>query len=320
MHFQGLNLNLLVSLDALLSEKSVTRAAERLNVTQPAMSTALRKLRVHLEDPLLERVGQHLDLTPRAREIAGSVKDLLQQINALLNSQPQFDPTTAKRTFRVAMSGYMAELLGAPLIDFLLAQAPGICVQFADLATDSLRRVEEGEFDFCITVVERELGDTSLSAGNLSEQLLFSDQYVLVAAQRNAAVTGRLTYAEFCAMPYVELRFGGGYKSIPDLVLDRQQVRPRTQAWMTTSQNVLSAVSATAAVAIVPSRLFELHRTNLQLKSIKPPLPLPNINQKLFCHVRSEGDPGHRWFGQTLRSVAEKSFCLDEHAIRASAS
>src|SRR3546814_10847397 len=100
MHFRGLKLNLLVSLDALLTEKSVSRAAEKLHITQPAMGASLQRLRQYLSDPLLHQVGRKFELTPRALAMSMSVKELLLQIDALLNADQSFDPLTAKRTFR----------------------------------------------------------------------------------------------------------------------------------------------------------------------------------------------------------------------------
>src|SRR3546814_20085120 len=94
MHFRGLNLNLLVSLDALLTEKSVSRAAEKLHITQPALSASLQRLRQYLSDPLLHQVGRKFELTPRALAMSMSVKELLLQIDALLNADQSFDPLT----------------------------------------------------------------------------------------------------------------------------------------------------------------------------------------------------------------------------------
>src|SRR3546814_619549 len=139
MHFRGLNLNLLVSLDALLTEKSVSRAAEKLHITQPAMSASLQRLRQYLSDPLLHQVGRKFELTPRALAMSMSVKEPLLQIDALLNADQSFDPLTAKRTFRLAMSANMTELLGVPLIKRLISHGSTISLQIVDLAADSLR-------------------------------------------------------------------------------------------------------------------------------------------------------------------------------------
>ncbi len=307
MHFQGLNLNLLVSLDALLTEKSVTRAAERVHVTQPAMSAALNQLRQHLGDPLLQQVGRQLELTPRARILAEPVKDLLVRITTVLTAEPVFAPATARRTFRIAMSGAMVELVGVQLIRHLMTEAPFISVHIVDLAADSLRDVEEGRLDFCVTMSERALSTASDLANTLSSEHLYSDEFVIVAAAGNAAVFDGMTYDEFCGMPYVELRLSGELKSIPNLVLDRESKRPPTVAWMPSPYNVLAALSGSSSVAVLPSRLFELHRTKMQLKRVAPPFALPPVRQQCFWHPRNDIDDGHRWFRETVRRVAERS-------------
>lgn len=314
MHFQGLNLNLLVSLDALLSEKSVTRAAVRLHVTQPAMSAALQQLRQYLSDPLLEKVGRQFELTPRGKELSLSVKELLLRINTVLHSGQTFDPGTASRTFKVAMSAHMADLLGVPIIRQLIQVAPNINFQIIDLAIDSFRRVEEGELDFCITVGERVESNPPNRPEILLSRHLFSDEFVLVAALDNDAVTADITYEQFCEFPYIEVRFSGNFMSLPDIELERQPRRPRVQAWMTTSQNVLAAVSATQAVAIVPSRLFRLHREYLKLKSVAPPLKLAPIHQMCFWHARNAIDVGHQWFADLLEETARSAWPAEADA------
>jgi LysR family nod box-dependent transcriptional activator len=305
VHLKGLNLNLLVALDTLLREKSVTRAAERLNITQPAVSAALRRLREYLDDPLLERIGDHVELTPRAKDLAISVREILLRIEAVFNTAPNFDPTEDQRTFRVAMSAHMAELVGVPLVRYLISNAPGISFQIVDLAVDSLRRVEESELDLCLTVSERVLENPIEGAGTLHSEHLFFDSFIVIASQDNEALRDTITYEEFCAQPYVELLFSGNFRSLPDIFLSRQNRRPPVHAWMPTSQNVLAAVSATTAVAIVPSRLFELHKKDLRLRRIELPLVLPRIEQKCFWHKRNDIDDGHRWFRETLKMIAK---------------
>ena len=307
MHLKGLNLNLLVALDALLREKSVTRAADRLNITQPAVSASLQQLRQYLDDPLLERVGRQVELTPRAKDLAVSVREILLRIEAVLKTAPNFDPTEDKRTFRIAMSAHMAELIGVPLVRYLISNAPGISIQIVDLAVDSLRRVEEGELDLCLTVSERALGNPIQDAGNLQSEHLFFDSFTIVASRDNAVLKDTITYEEFCEQPYIELLFSGNFRSLPDIFLSRQPRRPTVHAWMPTSQNVLTAVSSTSAIAIVPARLFELHKNDLRLRRIEPPLTLPKIEQKCFWHKRNDIDEGHRWFRETVKTIAEST-------------
>jgi len=159
MHFKDLDLNLLVALDALMSEKSVTRAAERVFVSQPAMSASLQKLRQHLADPLLIRSGRTWELTPRAKHLAASVKDLLFRVHDLVDNEPTFDPVTDKRTYRIAMTGYCVEVFGVSLMRHLNRVAPNVSCQIDELSADVLSRVYEGQLDFCITLSERAILD-----------------------------------------------------------------------------------------------------------------------------------------------------------------
>lgn len=116
MHLQRLDLNLLIALDALLTERNVTRAAERIYISQPGMSAALQKLRQHFSDPLLERIGRNMELTARGRALADPVKTILTQIRELNDQCKSFDPSQAQRVFRISATTYVSELLAVPLI------------------------------------------------------------------------------------------------------------------------------------------------------------------------------------------------------------
>jgi LysR family nod box-dependent transcriptional activator len=282
MHFKGLDLNLLVALDALLSERNVTRAAERIHLSQPGMSAALQKLRWHFSDQLLERVGRRLDLTPRARDLVEPVRDILFRVGHLIDHEPDFDPRTAKRVFRLAMSNVGSEVLAAPLAEKLLEIAPGISCQFDDLNSNALTRLNDGQYDICVTIAERTLLDPTYVEDALAEEFLFNDYFVLVAAAGNAALTDDISYADFCKLPYVEIRFGG------DLVSAIEQ----------------TLVSRTRLVAAVPWRIFNLYRTSLKLRFAPLPFKAQDLDETAVWHIRHQDDPGHRFFRQVLKEVA----------------
>lgn len=308
MHFQGVDLNLLVALDALLSEKNVTRAAERIHISQPGMSAALHKLRRHFSDQLLERVGRRLELTPRAKELAGPIKELLFQIRVILDTELSFDPLLVKRTFRIAMSSYCTEVLGESLIRYLIQNGPNISCQIDELTTDTLTRVSDGQLDFCITIPERTIIDPDYVAGSLSEKQLFSDRFVLVAAADNPAVKDKLTYNEFCKLSYIEVRFASHILSVVERVLRIQQRRPVTRAWVPAFSEALSIVANTNAITIVPSRLYQLRKRSLALKCAELPFNIEPLEETCVWHPRNEMDPGHRWFREALEEVANKLF------------
>jgi LysR family transcriptional regulator, nod-box dependent transcriptional activator len=143
MSLRQFDLNLLVALDALLTERNVTRAGERLFLSQPAMSGILARLRHAFEDELLVRVGRNLELTARAAELAGPVHECVQQIEDLLNLERPFVPETASWAFRIAASDYVVFLTLGPLLQALVARAPNVSVRFLALdpgAPDRLSR------------------------------------------------------------------------------------------------------------------------------------------------------------------------------------
>ncbi|EQD39029.1 LysR family transcriptional regulator, partial [mine drainage metagenome] len=147
LELRRFDLNLLISLDALLHEKNISRAAERLYVSQPAMSAALHKLREYLNDPLLVRVGRTLELTPRGQSLVEPVRETLLQIQATLGAQPLFDPTTARREFTVIVSEEALPDLLPALIKRLALEAPGISCRVQLISENILTRLEYGEAD-----------------------------------------------------------------------------------------------------------------------------------------------------------------------------
>lgn len=304
MHFKGLDLNLLVALDALLSERNVTRAAERIHLSQPGMSAALQKLRWHFSDQILERVGRRLDLTPRARGLVEPLRDILFRVGHLIEQGPPFDPRTVKRVFRIAMSNVASEVLAAPLIERLLETAPGMSCQFDDLDSSALVRLNDGQYDICVTIAERTLLDPTFVEDVLAEEFLFSDHFVLVAAASNDALTETISYADFCRLPYAEVRFGGDLVSAMEHTLRRQKQRPTTAAWVPGYLEATSLVSRTSLVAAVPLRIFKMYSAKLKLRSAALPFRAHDLDETAVWHVRNQDDPAHRFFRQSLKDVA----------------
>jgi len=304
MHFNRLDLNLLVALDALLSEQNVTRAAERLHVSQPAMSGALQRLRAYLEDPLLQAApGHRLELTPRARRLAGPVKELLLRIQATLCSEPEFDPATADRYFQLAMSSYCIELLGVPLMASLCAQAPGVRCRFHELAAESLEHVANGTLDFCITLANRSFLDPASKFDNLRALEIFTDRFVLVAAAGNSAVARNLSFERLRAMPSVEVRLFGDMRSVADRVLHRYDAPANSVAVVSSYYLAASMVASSPLIAIVPESLAKRHAAAFDLTIHHPEFQLPELVESMIWHSSNDTDPAHVWFRERLRDI-----------------
>jgi LysR family transcriptional regulator, nod-box dependent transcriptional activator len=306
MHLGGLDLNLLVALDALLCEKSVTRAAERVYISQPGMSAALQKLREHFSDQLLERVGRKLELTPRGRELAGRVTDILLSIKSLDESLEQFDHRTAHRVFRVSASTYCSDLLAVPVIEHLTESAPNISCQFDDLTSETVSRVIDGRLDFAITISLRLLDTAATQERSLSETPLFTDHMVLVVADGNAAVGDSITFDELCKMPYAETRFSNDILGIGERVWQQLPQSPRVRAWLPNFHLTLDALSRSNLIAMLPARLVAAKRSSFRVRTLPVPFDVPKLEETIFWHPRNQSDSGHLWFRDLLKLIAKE--------------
>ncbi|MFI2188315.1 LysR family transcriptional regulator [Streptomyces sioyaensis] len=199
MRLSGVDLNLLLALDALLSERNVTRAGERLSVGQPAMSASLARLRKHFDDPLLVREGRALVLTPLAESLVEPVRTALHAIETVLDRTAGIEPARQSRTFTIVASDYVLLVLLRRLIAVLTVEAPGIQLHVEPMAVNYLGRLRRRQADFVILPAEttgRNLGLPCLP--------LFTDRFVLAADQDNPAVHEQLTVEEFAALPYAD--------------------------------------------------------------------------------------------------------------------
>ena len=304
MHLDSFDLNLLVALDALLTEKHVTRAAEKLHVTQPAMSAALSRLRGYFDDQLLTKVGSNLELTPRGQELVGEVRDLIFRIRTTLRAEPTFDPSSDEREMRLIMSDYAAMVYMPAVTRDLLVSAPGVHCVTEHLTTDALTRVDHGIADFCITLEQRDLFEHSSATESLSGELLFEDEFVVVMDAASAATLGTLTKDRFLELPYVEVRFTHTVFSLIDAAIRRQGLSLRSAAVIPSFTEAAGLIPGTDMVTIIPHQLAKLLAPTLGLAIEKAPIRLPLIRETLIWHKRNDADPAHAWFRSNLHKVA----------------
>ena len=298
MHFKGLDLNLLVVLDALLEEASVSKAAQRLHVSQPAISAALAKLRWHTGDELLEKIGRTVRLTPRAKEMIKPLKEILIQIETTVKGQSEIDPQTLSRDFSISMTSYCTQIMLPSLLDRLQGIAPNVTCKFEDIAADTVTRVKGGALDLCVTFLQTKLLNPRENLDELSYVSLFSDHWVLVSSRSNERVRQGMDFESFRALPYIEIR-PGGVPSLVERTLDQITNRPQPVVSVPSFSLAIRSVFDTDCVTIVPSRIIDKH-TRPHLKIIDTPLPIPEIEECLVWHSRNDDEPGHRWFRSLL--------------------
>ncbi|WP_065897744.1 LysR family transcriptional regulator [Pseudomonas sp. 24 E 13] len=291
------DLNLLVILDALLSEQHVTRAAERLHLSQPAVSHALARLRDLLGDPLLVRQGGALIATARALELATPLAEALAQVQALL-APNRFDPASAKRRFRVAMSDYSAAIFLPGLVRLLRHEAPGIDLQI-------IQTSREGMVDGVLN------GDLDLAAGvfpdvpaELRTTPLFEEHYTCLIDRDSLPQGGVLDLPAYLSRPHVLLEMrGSGTPEIEralSAIRERRHVAISLPHWGVAPQ----LIQGTDLILTVSSRgLLNIDHTHLI--SVPPPFHIPSFAFELAWHARRGGDAGLQWLRGRVQGVLE---------------
>ncbi|MCK9817108.1 LysR family transcriptional regulator [Pseudomonas sp. MAFF 302046] len=287
-----LDFNLLKTLDALLDERSVTRAAERLSLTQPAVSGMLTRLRESFGDPLFVRAQRGMVPTLRAEQLAVPVKQLLSDIEQML--QPQaFDPATAQMTVSLASTDYALRAVVVPFLSALRLQAPNIRVVVQPVDVQHLAgQLDRGDIDLALVTPDS-------TAPGLHAAELFDERYVCVMrAGHPDAAAKTWSLERFCSLDHVLVSpSGGSFQGVTDQALARIG-RSRRVTLSVTSFLVLPEILRTSdLIAVVPRRLA-LHADGLVM--LEPPVKVPGFSKTLAWHERTHHDPGQQWLRTLL--------------------
>jgi DNA-binding transcriptional LysR family regulator len=281
-----------------LTERNVTRAGERLYLSQPAMSGILARLRILFGDELLVRVGRHLEPTEFAAEIAGPVRECVRQIEDLLNSKRPFVPESESRSFTVAASDYATFLLFGPLLQRLHTRAPHISVRFVALDRTVGDRLAAGDIDFGILPAEFDPGVPSLP--------LFDDTWICAVSAGHPTVGDRLTVDEFLALPHLTYNMSGPqYGSIADEYLAATGHERKIVASIASFATAPFLLLGTSLVTTVPRRLGERLRQAADVKLVEPPFDIPPLREKLFWNPRFTAGAAHVFFREQLIEAAK---------------
>jgi DNA-binding transcriptional LysR family regulator len=299
LRFNKLDLNLLVALDALLTECSVSRAAERVHLSQSAMSNALARLREHLEDDLLVQVGRRMELTPRAELLLDTVRDLLVRIDATLAAQPQFKPSESDREFRILVSDYTMSTLMPRVLALAYAQSRTIRFKLLQQVSEPGRALERGEADVLI------IPTPYCSPEHPTETLLQESFCCLVWNQSRWATQG-LTLQGYASAGHVVVQPAGLAQAAVESWFAKQQGAPRRVEVSTYSFAAsLHLVIGTERIATVHRRLALQALQWMPVTMLPPPLPIPPMQQALQWHMYRTNDPGLVWLRRLLHEAAD---------------
>jgi LysR family transcriptional activator of mexEF-oprN operon len=293
-HLRKLDLNLMLALDALLSERNVTRAAARLGLGQPAASHALARLRELLGDEILIRSGSTMTLTARALEIASPLREALHQLQALATPPQAFDPTTSEAVFRIAMSPHDEAVLFPAVLRKLAGAAPGVGVISSHLArADMLMALDDEELDAGIGVL-------SPNRSWHRAKPLFSMGFALIYDRKFGDATTLDNYLE---RPHALLTTQADLTGRVDKALARTGKSRRV---VLSTPNFLSLehiLPGTPIVACVPEQLARRFEAS-GLSCGKPPAPIAPFTVSLVWHSRLDADPAHTWFRAMIEDAA----------------
>ncbi|HRL22014.1 LysR family transcriptional regulator [Alcaligenes sp. Lyrl_28] len=293
-----IDLNLMLSLHALLTEQHVTRAAHRLHKSQPAVSHALAHLRQVFNDPLLIRRGSRLELTAMALQLQRPLEQALQQLNALLDTGG-FDPVSEQREFRLAMSDYGAQIVLPPLMRRLRQQAPGIRLAVSQASREAmLAQLSDGEIDLAFGVF-------SEMAASLQAQTLFDEHLICIADQASLSGGQPPGLDEWLQRPHVLLAMRPGGESEVDKALSQhglhRQIVLSLPHWSAAAQ----VLEGTDLILTVSSRSAEHLRDQARLVFFQPPLPIPPVLFQQVWHRRRHTDPAHAWLRQQVMQCCQ---------------
>jgi len=297
MRFNRLDLNLLVALDALLSEKSITRAARRLNLSQSATSGVLARLRDYFKDELLVQVGRNLILTPLAVSLTEPVRNVLLQIQQTIEIKPAFDPATATREFRIFASDFVSTVMLGELGRRISAEAPGISLAISPTTATPAEQLERGEVELVI------LPRKYMSESQPTERL-FDETYTCIVWDGNTLVGDTLSLDQYMALGHVSSRFGTAVTSFEERFMKDEGYDRRIEVSTTNFTSLPHFVIGTNRIATMHMRLARMLSRYYPIRLVAPPIAIPRLEMCMQWSRFLDGEPSHQWLRKILLEIA----------------
>ncbi|MFJ8652594.1 LysR family transcriptional regulator [Streptomyces rochei] len=298
MNLSRLDLNLVVALRALLEERNVTRAGQRVGLSQPAMSAALSRLRRHFDDDLLARVGGHYELTALGQVLLDRTTTAYDVLERLFASQADFDPAKERREFKLVASDYAVAVFGAELARFVHEEAPGIRLRFAQTpptvvdATDALLSTSDG-----LLMPHGVISDFPATD-------LYGDRWVFLVAEDHPSVDDRLTRQDLARLPWVT------YQRTYDAPAVRQLgmlgIEPRVEVSVDSFQIIPLLVAGTRRIALIQARLARLLAPLAGVRVVEPPYEAVPLREAMWWHPVHTHDAAHIWLRETAARVGRR--------------
>ena len=289
-------------LHTVLATQNVTAAARQLNMSQPAVSRALSRLRVVFGDPLFVKGAKGVIATPRAEALSSRVALLLAELEAAIET-PTFDPVTSTRVFKIATTDYGALAVLAPMIGRLVVEAPGIGIDIVPLTATSFQELGSGELDIA-------LYSDDPAPGPLFGQNIFEEFYISLVREGHPALPtkpgGRMSMKSFLAHAHILVNIGGGRTGVVDAALAASGRSRRVAVTLPYFSTAALIVAQTDLVLTLPMRVADRFVRPHGLIGLQPPVELDGFGYRLLWHPRNDVDPGGIWIWARISELAVK--------------
>lgn len=312
-NFRTLDLNLLRVFDAVMAERSLTKAAHNLALTQPAVSNAMRRLRETLGDDLVRRSGQGLEPTPRANALWPTVREALRQLQETLSPSP-FDPASSTATFVLAMADATAAELVPELLAVVERDAPGVSVRVVPLSTrDPRRLLDREEADLAIGHFPAVLADLTASAQSggavsFAYQRLYDGEYVCVMRKGHPLAQGDLTLDRFCAARHMLVSFSGRPFGFVDEALASLQRQRRIVLTVNQFFTAGRVVAQSNLLTVLPRHFVRVADVGNELTLRPLPFDMPVVHVDALWHQRVQHSSAHQWLRSAVVASAKLAF------------
>lgn len=295
---RNVDFNLLKALNALLEERNVTKAAQRLSVTQPAMSAMLVRLRESFKDPLFVRVQHGIQPTERALSLIQPVQNVLSEINAMLQP-PEFDPTTTEMKLSIASTDYGLTAIATPFIAQLKQLAPSVKVALLSVQEGNIyTQLEQGKLDIALISSNRITHELHITS-------LYTEHYVCVMRADHPLAKEPLTLDNFCRLEYAMMSYEGGqFSGVADVALAKLGRKRKVSLSVINFLLLPDILRSTDLAALIPSRLS----SGLEGLVCKPlPLEVEGFTIQMAWHERTHQDIAYQWMRKLLLDTVEKT-------------
>jgi LysR family transcriptional regulator, nod-box dependent transcriptional activator len=300
MRFRHLDLNLMIYLDALLAERSVSRAAERVHISQSAMSDALARMRDYFQDKLFVQVGRSMVPTPLAASMHQPIRDILLQVESVASTNVEFNPGTSRRKISILASDYVTDVLLNKALLRMSREAPGISAEIRHFTGSFVQEFEQGNLDILIT-------PRGYATDRHPSATLYTEDFVCVVWKGNKKIGKRLTFEEYKNLGHIRVTLGDWRISTYDEWFLKQRGDIRNIELVVPSfRMALQFVTGTERVLTCHRRHARMYAAQYELKLVQAPFDIPPIEMQMQWHKYREQDPALLWFRGLMQSVASK--------------